>query len=147
MAKNCTLKEATEAEKEAALQDLQEGFPGGQWDGWMDGWMDGRSWRLKSLLSQVENKIIIKDLQKSSVLDFKAVFFWWNLGSLILSQMHTACRYTRFDDGLLQIPNVLPADVFFDSYHPYCSGAAVWSEAGTKRRWCQRKWFRGKLQR
>ena len=25
-----------------------------------------------------------------------------------------------------------------------CSGAAVWSEAGTQRRWCQRKWFRGK---
>ena len=34
---NCTLKEATEAEKEAALQDLQVGFPGGQWDGWMEG--------------------------------------------------------------------------------------------------------------
>ena len=37
MAWKCTLKEATEAEKEAALQDLQVGFHGGQWDGWMEG--------------------------------------------------------------------------------------------------------------
>ena len=36
--------------------------------------MDGRSWRPKKLLSQVENKIIIKDLQKSSVLDFRPFF-------------------------------------------------------------------------
>jgi len=41
-------------------------------DNGMDGW---KVMAPKKLLSQVENKIIIKDLQKSSVVDFRPFFF------------------------------------------------------------------------